>query len=89
MGDVLEVRLNANPSTGFMWFLQKQSTALLKVTSQTQTEATQPGLGRPIVQIFEFAPKATGTGVLLLHYVRSWEKPTPDDEQFSLHVTIE
>ena len=94
MGDVLEIRLNANPTTGFMWYLQKQSTPLLKLTSQTQTQAAQPGptqpeAGRPSVQIFEFAPKATGTGVLLLHYVRSWMNPDPNEEQFSLHVTIE
>ena len=89
MGDVLEVRLTSNPTTGFMWYLHKQSTALLKLTGQTQTQATQPGVGRPIVQIFEFAPKAQGTGVLLLHYVRSSMDPDPDEEQFTLHVTIE
>ena len=89
MGDVLEVRLSANPSTGFAWYLQKESTALLRLTGQSQTQPTQPGVGRPVVQIFEFAPKATGTGVLLLHYVRSWEPPNPNDEQFTLHVTIE
>ncbi len=66
--------------------MHKQSTALLKLTSQSET---QPGVGRPIVQIFEFAPKATGTGVLLLHYVRSWEAPSASEEQFDLHVTIE
>ena len=89
MGDVLEVRLSANPSTGYMWYLQKESTTLLKTMSQTQTQPTEPGVGRPVEQIFEYAPKATGTGVLQLHYVRSWESPKPNDEQFSLHVTIE
>jgi predicted secreted protein len=89
MGDVLEVRLSANPSTGFAWYLQKESTALLKLTGQSQTQPTQPGVGRPVEQVFEFAPKATGTGVLLLHYVRVWMNPDPDEEQFTLHVTIE
>ncbi len=89
MGDVLEVRLSSNPSTGYAWYLTKQSTALLKLTGQSQTQATQPGVGRPIVQVFDFAPIATGTGVLLLHYVRSWEAPDPNEEQFSLNVTIE
>lgn len=89
MGDVLEVRLNSNPTTGYTWYVHKQSTALLKLTSQSETQSTQPGVGRPIVQIFEFAPKAKGTGVLLLHYVRSWEQPSPSEEQFELHVTIE
>ena len=88
MEDALEVRLSSNPSTGYMWYLEKESTPLLKLTGQSETEATQPGVGRPIEQIFEFAPKATGTGVLLLHYVRSWENADPNEEQFNLHVTI-
>jgi inhibitor of cysteine peptidase len=89
MGDVLEVRLNSNPTTGYAWYVHKQSTALLKLTNQSQTQSTQPGVGRPMVQIFEFAPKAKGTGVLLLHYVRSWEPPSAGEEQFELHVTVE
>lgn len=89
MGDVLEVRLSSNPSTGYAWYVHKQSTALLKLTGQSQTQATQPGVGRPIVQVFDFAPTGKGTGVLLLHYVRSWELADPNDEEFSLHLTIE
>jgi predicted secreted protein len=88
-GDVLEVRLNSNPTTGYEWYVHKQSTTLLKLSGQSQTEATQPGVGRAIVQIFKFEPKGKGTGVLLLHYVRSWEKPDANEEQFDLHVTIE
>ncbi len=88
-GDVLEVRLSSNPTTGYEWYVHKQSTTLLKLSGQSQTEATQPGVGRPIVQIFKFETRGKGTGVLLLHYVRSWEKPDPNEEQFDLHVTIE
>jgi inhibitor of cysteine peptidase len=88
-GDVLEVRLNSNPTTGYEWSAHPQSTPLLKPAGQSQTQAAQPGVGRPIVQIFKFRATGRGTGVLLLHYVRSWEKPDPNEEQFDLHVTIE
>ena len=88
-GDVLEVRLNSNPTTGYEWYVHPQSTKLLKPNSQSQTQATQPGLGRPIVQVFNFQAATKGTGVLLLHYVRSWEPPDPNEERFDLHVTIE
>jgi len=89
MGDVLEVRLNSNPTTGYEWYLQKQSTALLKLTGQSWTQPPPDHVGAPVVQILDFAPTAKGTGVLLLHYVRSWEPPDPNEEQYSLHVTIE
>ena len=89
VGEGFEVRLKSNPSTGFMWYLHKNSTPLLKLVSQTETESKEPGMGRPSIQIFKFEAKRAGEGVLLLHYVCSWEKPAPDEEQFDLHVTIE
>ncbi|MGD0347214.1 MAG: protease inhibitor I42 family protein [Terracidiphilus sp.] len=89
LGDALEVRLGSNPATGNRWYMHKQSTPLLKLRGISQTKLTQPGVERPFVQIFEFEPMAKGTGVLLLHYARSWDKSDPDEEQFSLHVTIE
>jgi inhibitor of cysteine peptidase len=89
LGDTLEVRLASNPSTGYMWYVHPKSTALLKLTGQTQTDAAEPGVGRPIVQVFTFQPKRAGDVILLLRYVRSWEKPALGEEQFMLHVVIE
>jgi predicted secreted protein len=88
-GDVLEVRLASNPSTGYMWYVHPKSTALLKLAGQKQTESTEPGVGRPIVQVFTFQPRRTGDGILLLRYVRSWEKPALGEQQFTLHVVVE
>ncbi len=88
-GETLELRLNSNPTTGFMWYLKKGSTSLLKLTSQSQTEPTESGVGRPIHQVFEFQAKQPGDGVLLLHYVRSWDPPSPDEQQFQIHVVVE
>lgn len=87
-GDTLEVHLKSNPTTGYMWYIHPRSTPLLKLTGQSQTQAQQPGVGRPIIQIFRFQAAAAGEGALLLRYVRSWEKPLPSEEQFDLHVSI-
>jgi inhibitor of cysteine peptidase len=93
--DRLELRLKANPSTGYMWYIEKESTPLLKLVHQTQTEVPvpveeKPGLvGQPVFQVFTFEPRHAGDGALRLHYVRSWEKPTPDDERFEIRVVIE
>ena len=93
--DRLELRMKSNPSTGYMWYIEKESTPLLKLHHQSQTEVPvpaeeQPGLvGQPVFQVFTFEPRHAGDGVLRLHYVRSWEKPTANDEKFDIRVVIE
>jgi len=95
VADQLELRLKSNPTTGYMWYVEKDSTPLLKLHHQSQTEIPvpveePPGLvGRPVFQVFTFEPRHIGTGELKLHYVRSWEPPTPEDEQFEIRVVIE
>jgi inhibitor of cysteine peptidase len=88
-GDALEVRLKSNPSTGFLWYVEPKSTALLKLAGQSQTEPAGTAVGRPIVQFFRFQTEKQGDGILLLHYVRLWEKPAPGETQFELRVVIE
>ena len=87
-GEKLEVRLKSNPTTGYLWSVLPESTPLLKLTGKSETEPVESGVGRPIVQIFKFKAARPGDGVLLLHYVRSWEKPAADEERFDLHVSI-
>jgi inhibitor of cysteine peptidase len=93
LGDTLELRLKSNPSTGYMWYVEKESTPILKLGRQSQTQpddpSMDPAVGRPVIQIFKLETRHRGQGVLLLHYVRSWDKPSPDDEQFKLHAVIE
>jgi inhibitor of cysteine peptidase len=93
--DQLEVRLKANPTTGYMWYIEKESTPLLKLHHQSQIEVPvpaeeQPGMvGQRVFQVFTFEARHYGNGVLRLHYVRSWEKPTPEDVKFEIRVEVE
>jgi len=89
IGDTLEVRLKSNPSTGYMWYLRKESTPLLKLDHQSSAGTADSVPGRPVVQVFTFDPLRAGVGTLLLHYVRSWENPDPNGERFTVHVVIE
>jgi predicted secreted protein len=88
MGDVLDVRLRSNPTTGYMWYVHPKSTPLLRLIGHSPTQTPQPGVGRPIFQVFRFQAVGAGEGVLLLHYIRSWERPTQDEEQYDLRVSI-
>lgn len=93
IGDTLEVRLKSNLTTGYLWYVAKESTPLMKLIRQSTTEpteqSTEPNVGRPVFQVFTFEPRRAGDGFLVLHYVRSWEKPVPDEERFGVHVFIE
>jgi hypothetical protein len=42
VGDTLEVRLKSNPTTGYMWYVHKESTPLLKLDHQSETEPEGP-----------------------------------------------
>lgn len=87
-GDRFELHLKSNPSTGYVWTLAPESTAIVKLTAQSRTEPAQPGVGHPIVQIFGFQAVHRGQGVLLLRYIRSWEKPVEGEQRFDLHLTV-
>ncbi len=88
-GDTLVVRLESNASTGFAWYVKKGSTALLKLDSQDRIAPENANPGTPGAQVFTFRANGPGKGDLLLHYVRSWEKPQPDEQTFTVHLTIE
>jgi predicted secreted protein len=89
VGDVLEVRLNANPAAGYKWYVHPKSTALLRLTNETQTAGPEPASDRPQVQVFTFEIKKKGDGILLMRYAPAKEKPQLGEEQYSLHVVIE
>ena len=87
-GDRLELRLTSNPSTGYEWSVHPQSTPLMKLINESKTQSKEPGVGLPIIQILRFEAVKRGDGVLLLHYVRSWDLPDPNEQQFDLYVSI-
>ncbi len=88
MGDILEVRLHANPTTGYKWYVHPKSTRLLRLVGQSQTQVREPGVGRPLLQVFRFQAVAIGDGVLLLHYIRIWERQLSYEEQYSVRISI-
>jgi predicted secreted protein len=89
VGDLLEVRLNANPAAGFKWYVHPKSTALLHLTGETQAAGAEPAADRPMVQVFTFEIRKKGDGILLMRYAPAKEKPQLGEEQYSLHVIID
>jgi len=89
LGDTLEVRLKSNPATGYAWAVHPKSSALLRLTAETQSQPEAPDQDRPVVQAFTFEVKRKGDGILLMRYGRAREKPFLGEEQFNVRVVIE
>src|SRR5580698_8708170 len=87
--DTLTVRLKSNETTGYAWSVLPSSTTCLKLQSQNDVVPPNSAPGAGGKHVFIFQAVSAGKGVLTLHYVRSWEKPDPNETRFTVNVTIE
>ena len=92
-GDVLTLRLDAVPSTGYGWAVVENDVALLEPLGEPSFEpagdppATGP-LGASGRQVFRFRAHDPGRQKLELHYRRIWEKKPPL-KTFAIEVRIQ
>ncbi|MDP2299261.1 MAG: protease inhibitor I42 family protein [Coriobacteriia bacterium] len=88
VGQVLEVALPSNPTTGYSW----QVVEVPGFLTQAGEPAFEPREGDDVVgaggtEILRFEVTGAGSGVLLLEYRRPWEADVPADETFILDIT--
>ncbi len=89
VGQTLEVRLPANPTTGYEWQVREVDDAVLQTLGEPQFVAEDSErLGAGGVQVWRFQAQAVGTTTLDMVYVRPWETDTPPAERFYLTVTV-
>lgn len=92
-GDVLEVRLPGNRTTGYLWEmnLPKSGKHPLTLVEQgtvgVEGSDGSPKVGAPGLERFLFKAIHTGKQVLLFRYRRPWEKQPPA-RTFELRVRI-
>lgn len=89
-GQVLVIRLQSNPTTGYVWELGEVDAGVLKQVSEVFTpppQATdQAGAGG--VDEWRFQAVGTGTTTLVLNYRRPWEQGVTPAKTFTLTVTV-
>jgi predicted secreted protein len=91
-GELLEVRLLANITTGFGWEIATMDTSVVAIFGRRNepTDASSPpqATGGPIIQIFVL--KATGVGKtrVNLNHVRQWEKDQPPDKTAQVTIIV-
>jgi len=90
VGQPAEIVLEANPTTGYQWRIDKDaSTGLdkLDITDLGTGEPESKRLGAPSVHRWRLEPRAPGSARLDLIYLRAWEDKRPERRQ-TYDITI-
>jgi inhibitor of cysteine peptidase len=82
--DVLALRLESNPSTGYSWQVTEMDSKILSQWGDVTFEAKSELLGAPATQVTRFAAMAEGETTLRLAYMRPWEGKAL--QEFFVHV---
>jgi inhibitor of cysteine peptidase len=92
VGQSLEVRLAANPSTGYGWEIVGGDPSIIAFVGRhdepTAASSRPQVTGAPDVQVLIFKTKAFGKTDLVLGYARPWEKGSAPVHTAKLSVTV-
>lgn len=85
----LVVRLQSNPSTGYIWSYAVAGDDVLRLETVDGELAGKNGMvGAPGEQVWSFRAQGAGRAVLTYVYARPWEKNTPPAKIFTLKVEV-
>lgn len=87
-GDVISVRLEENPTTGYRWAVGELDAQVLELQSSDFVGPQGSGMGAAGERRLTFRAKQAGTTALQLQYRREWEKDNPAG-RYSLTVKVE
>jgi predicted secreted protein len=91
VGAVLEVRLEANHTTGYSWvFAPAVNPVLMRQGKAVYQEHVAGGaVGAGGVEVWRFKAVKTGKQGLQFEYRRPWEKGSPPAKVVTFSVTVE
>ena len=88
VGDILEVVLPANPSTGYVWEVGFYNQSVLKPFGEPEYYNSSTNLGAEESQKLHFEAIDVGETELVLVYRRSFEIEGVDQQIFQVYVVV-
>jgi inhibitor of cysteine peptidase len=89
VGDILEVTLDANPTTGYQWEMAQVDTSVLKAVGEPVYATREAGLGAGGIVTLRFEAAAAGETTLNLAYQRPFETDAAPTQTFSLSIAVQ
>jgi inhibitor of cysteine peptidase len=91
-GELLEIALAENPTTGYRWHPLEVATAGANPTCLPVKDSYEPGRARVAgqggIHRWQFQAAESGSCTIELEYRRSWQKGTPPERTFRIHVEV-
>ena len=88
VGDVLEIVLKGNPTTGYIWGVASPDKRILKQVGEPEFEPDRKARGSGGNIILRFEAAKAGKTSLQLIYHRPFEKNKPPIKTFEVRVTV-
>jgi predicted secreted protein len=90
VGDVVEITLEGNPSTGYGWEVDAVDAAVLELEGEPAfvSGADADLVGAPGVFTFTFDAVAAGSTGVALAERRPWETEAPPRDEFAATITV-
>lgn len=88
VGRTLEVVLEGNPTTGYLWEAAAGDTAIIRQEGEAQFTPATSALGSSGKMTLRFTGVAAGQTVLKLIYHRPFEKNVPPSKTFEVTVVV-
>jgi len=89
VGDMLEVVLPANPSTGYIWEAGFYNQSVLKSYGEAEFWSSSANLGAEESQTLHFEAIGVGETELILVYQRSFEDEGVNQQTFHVDVVVQ
>ena len=91
VGAVMEVRLDANHTTGYSWIVAPVANPVLMRQGKAEylDNAAENRVGSGSVEVWRFKAVKAGKQGLQFEYRRPWEKGTPPVKMVTFSVTVE
>jgi inhibitor of cysteine peptidase len=87
VGDVAEVKLAENPTTGYRWVFAAKPEPVCKIADDSfEPAGGAPGAGG--THRWKFEAVSSGTGAVELEYRRPWEKNAAAGQTFKLSIRV-
>jgi predicted secreted protein len=88
IGDILEVVLPANPSTGYIWEIGFYNQSVLKPSGEPEFSSTSTNLGAEESQALHFEAVGEGETELVLVYRGPSENEDVQEQTFKVDVSV-